>query len=145
MKRTLSFAILGTLLLFGTAIRGQTPSGQQPPPAQPGAAAPTQSTPPPAAEPEAGVPLNKLVYILLGKWTGGELRVEMTLNVVLLALLAAFLIRAASRLRGRTHFADASDATPTAPAAGRVAELPGRGAGGGCPGRRHGGGALSPG
>jgi Spy/CpxP family protein refolding chaperone len=58
MKRTRSFAILGTLLLFVTALRAQSPSGQQPPAAPP-PSTPAQS-PPPAAEPEAGAPLSKL-------------------------------------------------------------------------------------
>jgi hypothetical protein len=53
------------------------------------------------------MPVNKLVFVLLGRWTNGELRFEMTLSVLLLASLAALLILTAKRLRGQTHFADA--------------------------------------
>src|SRR5262245_66050359 len=53
------------------------------------------------------MPVNKLVFVLLGRWTNGELRLEMTLSVLLLAGMAALLIVTSKRLRGRTHFADA--------------------------------------
>ncbi len=53
------------------------------------------------------MPLNKLAFVLLGRWSNGELRVEKTLNVFLMAAIAAFLIVAARRMRGHTHWADA--------------------------------------
>lgn len=53
------------------------------------------------------MPLNKLMFVLLGRWTNGDLRIEKILNLFLLAAIAAFLILTARRLRGRTHFADA--------------------------------------
>jgi hypothetical protein len=56
---------------------------------------------------EHRMPLNKLAYILLGRWTGGELHVEMAMDVLILSALSAFLILASRRLRGRILFTDA--------------------------------------
>jgi hypothetical protein len=53
------------------------------------------------------MPVNKLVFVLLARWTNGELRFEMALSVMLLAGMAALLMRTAKALRGKTHFADA--------------------------------------
>lgn len=53
------------------------------------------------------MPVNKLVFVLLGRWTNGELRVEMLLSVLLMASIAAMLILTANKLRGQTRVADA--------------------------------------
>jgi hypothetical protein len=55
---------------------------------------------------EHRIPLPKLVWVSLGRLTGCDVRAGMYLNCVILAGLAAALIVAARRLRGRTALAD---------------------------------------
>jgi hypothetical protein len=56
---------------------------------------------------EHRIPLQKAVYLILLKGSGGDVRAGMVVNAVILGGLALALIMTARRLRGQTRLADA--------------------------------------